>query len=249
MSLRFHEIAETRHQILNPFVDAQLNLLGDICELHSELRLLDLCCGKGEMLCRWSARYGLHGIGVDISKVFLRAARNRAGEMGCDDRLSFVEADAGAYPIDAAAFDIVSCIGATWIGGGLTGTLQRMRPGLRGRNSLILVGEPFWISPPSDEACAALAGGQRDMFVSLAETEARIAASGLELVEMVLANQDSWDRYYAKQWLTLSDWLRAHPDDPEAADIRAQHERARRDYLRYSRDMLGWGVFVARPAG
>jgi hypothetical protein len=35
MSLRFHEIAEERHRILNPFTEEQLALLGDICRLRA----------------------------------------------------------------------------------------------------------------------------------------------------------------------------------------------------------------------
>src|SRR5689334_16493911 len=118
MSLRFHEIAERNHRILNPFTEEQLLLLGDICGLRADMRQLDLCCGKGEMLSRWSARSGLTGIGVDISPVFLEAARRRAAELNVLDRLTFIQADAGAYPIPTGEFDIVSCIGATWIGGG-----------------------------------------------------------------------------------------------------------------------------------
>jgi cyclopropane fatty-acyl-phospholipid synthase-like methyltransferase len=59
MSLRFHEIAETYHRILNPFTEDQLMLLGEICHLHSGMKLLDLACGKAEMLCRWVQQYGV----------------------------------------------------------------------------------------------------------------------------------------------------------------------------------------------
>ncbi|MFD2351548.1 SAM-dependent methyltransferase [Nonomuraea ferruginea] len=93
MSLRFHEIAEARHRILNPLTDDKLDLLGEICRVDAGTRQLDLACGKGEMLNRWSARYGHQGIGVDISKVFLEAARDRAGELEVADRVQFVEAD------------------------------------------------------------------------------------------------------------------------------------------------------------
>ncbi len=168
--LRFHEIAEQRHRILNPFTDAQLELLADICQIHGDMRQLDLCCGKGEMLSSWSAQSGLTGTGVDISPVFLQAARQRAAALECSERITFVEADAKTYPIPAGAFDIVSCIGATWIGGGLVGTLELMRPGLRDRDSLLLVGEPYWIDAPPDEAYAAIADGDRDMFTTLAGT-------------------------------------------------------------------------------
>ena len=160
--------------------------------------------------------------------------------------MTFIEADAATYPISAGAFDIISCIGATWIGGGLVGTLERMRPGLRNAESLLLVGEPYWIDEPPDQAYAALTNSDRDLFTTLAGTEQRIASAGLELVEMVLADQGSWDRYAAAQWLTVSDWLRAHPASPEAAEIRQLHERFRREYLAYTRRFLGWGVFVLR---
>jgi SAM-dependent methyltransferase len=246
MSLRFHEIAEQQHRILNPFTEEQLLLLGEICDLRPDMRQIDLCCGKGEMLCRWAQRAGITGLGVDISPVFLNAARARAEELGVTGRVSFVEADAATYPIPAAAFDIVSCIGATWIGHGLVGTLNLLRGGLRDHNSLLLVGEPFWNEPPPDEALAWIAGGDRDAFTTLAGTHDRIESAGFELVEMVGAEQRGWERYEAGQWLTVSDWLRANPEHPEAAEYRRLYEQARRCYLTYGRRYTGWGVFVLR---
>ncbi len=240
MSLRFHEIAESRHRILNPITDDKLDLLGEICRIQDGHRQLDLACGKAEMLSRWSARYGLTGVGVDISQVFLAAARERAAELGVTDRLTFVQGDAGAYRTEET-FDLVSCIGATWIGGGLTGTLDLMRPALR-PDGLALVGECYWIGDPPAEALKAYEG-----FTTLAGTDDRFEAAGFELVEMVLANPDSWDRYVASQWLTLSDWLRDNPDDPEEPEIREFLRAARRTHLEYGRQHLGWGVFVLRP--
>jgi SAM-dependent methyltransferase len=246
MTLRFHEISEQNHRILNPFTSEQLELLGTICGLRPGMQQLDLCSGKGEMLCRWAAGAGITGTGVDISPVFLAAARERARELGVEERVTFVHADAATYPIPPAAFDIVSCIGATWIGNGLVGTLQKMRPGLRDRDSLLLVGEPYWNDPPPDAAYAAIVDGDRDVFASLAGTLERFEALGLELVEMVLADPHGWDRYAAAQWRTVSDWLRANPAAPDAAEIRAIHERSRREYVAYTRRYLGWGVFVLR---
>ena len=63
---------------------------------------------------------------------------------------------------------------------------------------------------------------------------------------MVLADHHGWDRYVAAQWMTVSDWLRAHPDRSETAEIRQMHARFRQEYLAYTRRFLGWGVFVLR---
>ncbi|MDX1689061.1 MAG: methyltransferase domain-containing protein [Candidatus Promineifilaceae bacterium] len=247
MSLRFHEIAERRHRILNPFTEEQLSLLGDICRPHADMRHLDLACGKGEMLCRWSARSGLAGVGVDISKVFLEAARQRAAELKVADQVTFIEANASSFPIAAGAFDIVSCIGATWIGDGLVGTLEMMRAGLRDRDSLLLVGEPYWIDEPPEEAVEWIVGGDREAYTTLGGTLQRIESTGLELVEMVIADHYGWDRYVARQWISISDWLREHPDDPQADELRQWYENGRREYLTYGRRYFGWGVFVLRP--
>jgi SAM-dependent methyltransferase len=246
MSLRFHEIAESGHRILNPLTDDKLNLLGEICDFTPGTRILDLACGKGELLTRWATDYGVQGVGVDISKVFLNAARTRADELGVADRVEFVEADAAAYEDTPESYDVVSCIGATWIGGGLEGTLSLMRRWLR-PNGIVLVGECYWTSPPPPEACTALQIDQ-DSFTSLIGTADRAETAGFELLEMVLANPDSWDRYVASQWWTISDWLRDNPDDPDAPAMRDFLTQARRSHLEYGRDYLGWGVFVLRQS-
>src|SRR5688572_19709130 len=90
MSLRLHEISESNHRILNPLSESKLMLLGEICCLQPDMRQLDLCCGKGEMLCQWAHRWKIRGVGVDISKVFLAAARQRAVELSVEDRVILV---------------------------------------------------------------------------------------------------------------------------------------------------------------
>ncbi len=246
MSLQQHEISEANHRILNPYTEEKMMLLGEICRLHAGMRQLDLACGKAEMLCQWAKRWGIHGVGVDISQVFLVAARARAVELGVEEQVTLIEGDAGKYVADAKSFDIVSCIGATWIGGGLTGTLQLMQPAIK-EGGLLLVGEPYWIDPPPAEAYEAYGFGA-DEFTSLVGTLDRFEAVGLELVEMVLANQDSWDRYNAAQWWTFHEWKRSNPEHSELAAFQQANARWRRIYLEYGRRCLGWGVFVLRAS-
>lgn len=245
MSLRFHEIAEASHRILNPFSTEKLLLVGDICAPAPGARLLDLACGKGELLAQWARRYEIIGVGVDISEVFVQAARERADELEVLDRLHFVIEDAAEYPQPFHTFDIVTCLGATWIGGGLAGTLDLMRTALKPRDGLLVVGEPFWYQPPTPEVLDAMQTAP-DTFTTLGGTLDRFEAAGLELVEMVMANLDDWDRYVAAQWLAVDHYLRDNPDDPEAAALRTWIRQARQQYLHYGRQWMGWGVFVLR---
>lgn len=243
LSLRFHEIAESGHRILNPLTPAKLDLLGEICRLRPGMRQLDLACGAGEMLAQWSARYDIEGVGVDLSKVFLDAAVARAAELGVTSRLRFVHGDAADHVAESEAYDVVSCVGATWIGGNLAGTIELMRPALR-PGGLLVIGEVFWISEPPEEVCEAN-GMARTDYASLIGTNAVFESAGFELIEMVLSDADSFDRYVASQWRTMSDWLREHPTDPDATEFRDLLEVARRAHL-LSRNHLGWGVFVLR---
>jgi SAM-dependent methyltransferase len=244
--VRQHEISEADNRILNPFDEAKLMLLGEVCRLQAGQHLLDLACGKGEMLCRWAARFGIEGLGVDISDVFVAAARKRAEELGVADRVRFASGDAGRFKAAAGSFDIVSCVGATWIGGGLSGTIDLMRPALR-PGGLLLVGEPYWTEPPPKEALMAI-GCEPDTFTSLVGLLDRFEAARTRLVEMVLADCDTWDRYVASQWWTVSRWLDSHREDPEASAMREFLEKSRRSHLEYGRRYLGWGVFVLLPA-
>lgn len=247
MSLRFYEIAEANHRIQNPLSEEKLMQLGHICGLNSGTRILDLACGKGELLCRWASHFGIKGTGVDISAVFLEAAQQRARELNVWSDVQFVQADAAEYPQPFHQYDIVSCIGATWIGGGLIGTLDLMRPALKDLESgLFIVGDIFWQTPPTDAVRAAL-GLDDSPIYDLGDLPDVLQSADLELAHMIIATRDEFDHYYAQQWMTVHQWLREYADDPDAFAIREWIGRSQRLYLKYERDYLGWGVFVLRP--
>lgn len=80
--------------------------------------------------------------------------------------------------------------------------------------------------------------------MALPELIEKFGDLGFDVVEMVLANQDSWDRYQAAQWLNLRRWLDDNPDDELAAEVRAELTTDPIRYTRYQREYLGWGVFA-----
>jgi SAM-dependent methyltransferase len=242
--LELHEIAEADHRILNPFTDALLMELAAVARVGAGTRVLDLACGKGEMLCRWAQELGSIGVGVDLSPVFADAARKRAVELGVADRVSIEQADASTYRPEPGAFDIAACVGATWIGNGVAGTIELLRPAVTA-SGLLLIGEPFWREPAPAEVRAAY--GEPELFADLPGLLDRFEDAGTDLVEMVLTDEHGWDRYAAPQWWALSRWLDEHPDDPRAGQVREFRDEARRAHLAHQRRYLGWGVFVLRP--
>ncbi|RKR85955.1 methyltransferase family protein [Micromonospora pisi] len=240
---RSFTIREGDLRILNPYSPEKLATLGQVIRLRPGMSMLDLACGKGEMLCTWARDHGIRGTGVDISTAFLEAARARAAALGVADRVGFVHADAATFVADEPV-DLATCIGATWIGGGVTGTLDVLDRSLR-PGGMLLVGEPYWrLDPPDQETVEACYARSKDEFQSLPDLVRLFGDRGWDLVEMVLANQDSWDRYAAAHWLNLRTWLDDNPEDELAAELRRELTDDPARYVRYVREYLGWGVFA-----
>ncbi|GAA1679808.1 methyltransferase domain-containing protein [Glycomyces endophyticus] len=240
---RSFTIRESSHRLLNPFTPEKLAVLGRAVRPVPGTAVLDLACGKGELLSTWARDHGTTGTGVDISTVFIAAARERADELGVGDRVAFVHGDASAHVADRPV-GIASCIGATWIGGGVAGTVELLRRSLA-PGGMMLVGEPYWrLDPPDRATVEGCHMSAKDELLALPELLERFGALGCDVVEMVLADQDSWDRYAAAQWLNVRQWLDANPDDELAAQMRAELDTAPVTHVRYQREYLGWGVFA-----
>lgn len=139
---------------------------------------------------------------------------------------------------------MAACVGATWIGGGVAGTIELLARSLR-PGGIILIGEPYWPqSPPTEEVAKGCLAGAISDFLPLPGLLASFGHLGYDVVEMVLADQDSWDRYEVAKWPTMRRWLEANPDDELAKEVRAQLASEPVRYASYTREYLGWGVFA-----
>ena len=243
---RIFNITESAHRIHNPFTADKFATLGAALRLKSGARVLDLGSGSGEMLCTWARDYGVIGTGVDMSQLFSEQARLRAEELGVAEQVKFIHDDAAGYVSDEKV-DVAACVGATWIAGGVAGTIKLLAQSLR-PGGIILIGEPYWRQlPPTEEVAKGCQANSISDFLLLPEFIASFNRLGYDVVEMVLANQDGWDRYEAAKWLTMRRWLEDNPDDDLAKDIRAQLTTEPKRYATYTREYLGWGVFALMP--
>jgi SAM-dependent methyltransferase len=243
---RIFNITESAHRIHNPITPEKLATLGAALRLESGARVLDLGSGSGEMLCTWARDHGVVGTGIDMSPLFTEQARRRAEELGVANRVTFIHGDAAGYVSDEKV-RVAACVGATWIGGGVAGTIELLARSLR-NGGIILIGEPYWrLLPPTEDVAKRCLAHSTSDFLMLPELLASFGRLGYDVVEMVLADQDGWDRYEAAKWLTMRRWLEANPDDGFAKEVRAQLTSEPGRYAAYTREYLGWGVFALMP--
>ncbi len=240
---RIFNITESAHRIHNPFTPEKLAILGAALRLERGTRVLDLGSGSGEMLCTWARDHGVIGTGIDMSQLFTEQARLRAVELGVADKVKFIHGDAVGYVSDEKA-DVAACVGATWIGGGVAGTIELLARSLNA-GGIILIGEPYWRQlPPTEDIAKECHAGSISDFLLLPKLIASFGHFGYDIAEMVLADQDSWDRYEAAKWLTMRRWLEDNPNDEFAKDVRAELTREPERYAAFTREYLGWGVFA-----
>ncbi len=243
---RIFNITESAHRIHNPFTPDKFATLGEALRLEPGTAVLDLGSGSGEMLCTWARDHGITGVGVDMSQLFTEQAVRRAQELGVADRVEFIHSDAAGY-VHAHKVGVAACVGATWIAGGVAGTIELLAKSLRS-GGIVLIGEPYWRQlPPSEEVAKGCLANSVSDFLLLPELVASFGELGYDVVEMVLADQDGWDRYEAAKWLTMRRWLEANPDDELAPEVRSQLTSEPRRFVAYTREYLGWGVFALMP--
>ncbi|MEQ1936593.1 MAG: class I SAM-dependent methyltransferase [Fimbriimonadaceae bacterium] len=196
--------------------------------------LLDIGCGFGS----WTsiaANYNCNATGVDRNEHAIERAKKGPTQA------TFILGD--AKEITNETFDIILCIGSTHALGGLEPTLEFCLSRLNPQGKIIL-GEGFWAQKPHPEYLKML-GGTEDEFTSHAENAQRITNAGYRIWYSTTSSPDEWDEYEGKYRSSMLEWGQNNPDDPETADYLALTDSWYDAYLRWGRETLGFGFYVA----
>lgn len=241
-ALRLDAIAHRDHVFLNPLsgpkVDQVLLLLG----LARHARVIDVGCGKGEMLVRLIERYGVRGTGVDPNPRFIAEARARAAARVPEADLVFHEASIADVPVAPASLDAACCVGSTHAYGGYREALRSLaaavKPGGR-----VLAGQGFWRRPPPPGAFAA-AGAETTGQADHAGNVLAGVEVGLVAVCTAVSSEDEWEHYQRLYLGSLETHAAEHPADPGGPALRAHAQRAREAWERWGRESLGFGLYL-----
>ncbi len=236
---RYYVVAERGHEIQNPTSEEKLLLLGERLGLDPGSHVLDVASGRGGPALVLARAFECSVEGVEIEPVFQSAAVERAAARGLPHLVSFRLGDASREEFVPDSYDAALCLGASFVFGGLADTVEALAPLVR-PGGCVAVGEPYWRRLPLPEDY----GDRDDPFTTLGGTVLVFEVAGLPVVSVIASSEDDWDRYETLHWRACEEWLAENPDDPDAAGVRAMHERSKRTYLRYGRELLGWAMFI-----
>lgn len=243
---KFFDVSHRDHVICNPTSEQKLDELIGLFDLDPGSRVLDIACGKAELLVRLAERYGVTGDGVDLSPYSVRDARARAAARVPGASLVFHEQDGRLFDVPPGSYDLAMCVGASWTFGGHAPTLKALQRAVR-PGGLVVVGEPFWRKHPEADYLAA-SGQELTSFGTHAANVAAGTELGMAFLYTVVSNEDDWDRYEGLQWRAAERYAIEHANDIDAAEILTRQRGYRDIYLRWGRDTLGWAIYLFQTA-
>jgi SAM-dependent methyltransferase len=232
------EMVERDHVIQDPTSRKKIRLLGEYVRLTADSQVLDMGCGKAGPAVVLAEAFGCRILGVELREVFAAEARARVKERGLERLIDVRTADAVSFALEPDFYDVAMAIGTCFIWGHIEHAARALVPAVK-RGGYLALGEPYWRSQPA-------VGVDREPFVSLPETVARLESAGVHLTGIIAASQDDWDRYESLHWRAVEEWLAANPGHADVASIRDRHRASLAAYLEHQRPLLGWAILVAR---
>jgi SAM-dependent methyltransferase len=229
----------------NPLNEEDVDALVERLPLEAGARVVDLGCGKAELLIRILERHDVSAVGIDLSPYFLAEAREEAARRLSGARLELREEDAARTRFEPESFDLAIAVGAGGVWDGCHAALRALAR-LVPPGGHVLLGEGYWRREPSAAYLEAL-GAERDELVDREGLVAAARREGLELVEALESSEADWERY-ERGWAENGErWAVEHPGHPAREELLAWIRNGRDRFERLGgRETLGFGLFLFR---
>ena len=241
---RFTTIAHSSHAFLGPVSETSVTALLERIPIATASRVLDVGCGKGELLARTLERLGGTGVGVEPNPTFAADARARAAQHLSPDAAIIIEKKFTDADLGEHAFTLGICTGSLHAFGDWSAAIDGMSR-LVTADGWALMAPGYWKQPPSPDYLEIL-GGREEELRSLRETTATAKARGWQLIaghESTLAEWDAYEHAYAAN---VRAWCAAHPDDVDAKPFGDRIEHWSTAYETWGRDTMGYALLLLR---
>ena len=229
---------------MNPLAEEDVDEMIEALELEPGAHVLDLGCGKAEVLLRIVERYpDVRATGLDRSPAILAEAMRQAEARVPESRVMLLEQDVREYDPEPGAFDLVVSTGGVSFRGGVGGTLAVLY-GFVAPGGKLLFGEGYWREEPSAEYLVAL-GAAREELRDYQGTIEAAQDLRLELKRAVTSSVEDWDAYEDAWARNGERYADAHEGEEGVAELREWVAAGRERYQALGgRDTLGFALLL-----
>ena len=240
----FTAIAHEGLAFMNPLAEEEVDEMIEALELEPNAHVLDLGCGKAEILLRIVERFpDVRATGLDNSPAILAEARRQAESRVPEAKVVLLEQDVREYAPDPGSFDLVVSTGGVAFRGGVGGTLAVLA-GFVASGGKLLFGEGYWREEPSAEYLVAL-GAAREELKDYEGTIQAAVEVGLDLKRAVTSSIEDWDAYEDAWARNGERYADAHEDEEGVDELREWIANGRARYRELGgRETLGFGLFL-----
>jgi len=237
-------IAHESLAFMNPLAEEDVDEMIEALELEAGAHVLDLGCGKAEILLRIVERYqDVRATGLDHSPAVLAEARRQAELRVPESKVVLLEQDVREYAPEPGSFDLVVSTGGVSFRGGVGATLAVLS-GFVASGGKLLFGEGYWREDPSAEYLVSL-GAAREELKNYEGTIEAAQDVGLELKRAVASSIEDWDAYEDAWARNGERYAEKHEGEEGVAELREWIANGRERYRELGgRETLGFALFL-----
>lgn len=240
--VRFSMIAHGDLEVWNPVdLQTQLSVVSE-AGLGPGSTVLDVGCGRGELLRRIREQYHCDCLGIDLESQVIDLAETHVQAPDLGGTLNLRAEGFSADRFVPRSFDLVVCMGSTHAVGTYQETLEVLG-GLAKPGGCLLLGEGFWESEPALDYLQFLSISRDDLLDHPGNIRAGEQA-GFQIIAEHRSTREQWDHYETTYARNVDRYLELNPQDPEAPLMKSRIDNWRDAYQKWGRGTLGFGIYL-----
>ena len=246
MRMNFHRLAYEVIEVCNALtLETFRSLLAQASPTPGG-RALEIGAGNAALAISLARDFHMQVETVEVDMAVAALAQSRINAAGVEDRVTLSRMRSLTLLEDLPPQDLILAVGATDPVGeehrhpddAFRELAKYLVPG-----GLLVWGDLYWTTEPPEPLARVMA--LTNVCTPLADWTAAAGAAGLEVLDIHIADDATWETYAATMDRAARDWLSANPERIEHPHIAATADRVR-SFLTFSRPFTGFALQLMR---